>query len=239
MEIRRETKKKEEKPAGASPLILAMKGHPGAGKSTIARALASSLRCPLLDKDDIRDSTIAIQRHPLFTSSSASAAVAVLLNDLSYEALWRLASTQLRLGLSIVVDSPLSRPAHLDRLRHIAAAEGARLLVIECRPKDEEEWRRRIERRGAADDASWHKPCSWKDLQRLLEGYGGCTEYDVGDVPKLVLDTTATAEVGEIASSVLEFVETHRDRTALKLRRRRRLQTQRLKFLGTEIQGFN
>ncbi|GMH09186.1 hypothetical protein Nepgr_011026 [Nepenthes gracilis] len=42
MEIRKGTRKKEEKPAGASPLILAMKGHPSAGKSTIAQALDSS-----------------------------------------------------------------------------------------------------------------------------------------------------------------------------------------------------
>ncbi|GMH17408.1 hypothetical protein Nepgr_019249 [Nepenthes gracilis] len=87
--------------------------------------------------------TAAIHRHPLFTSSSAfvaaAAATTALLNDLSYETLWCLASTQLCPSLSIVVDSPLSRPAHLDRLCHIADAEGARLLVIGCRPMDEEE----------------------------------------------------------------------------------------------------
>ncbi|GMH01116.1 hypothetical protein Nepgr_002955 [Nepenthes gracilis] len=84
--------------------------------------------------------TAAIQRHPLLTSSSTfvvATAITALLNDLSYEALWCLASTQLHPSLSILVDSPLSRPADLNLLRHIAAAEGAQLLVIECKPKEE------------------------------------------------------------------------------------------------------
>ncbi|VAH46406.1 unnamed protein product [Triticum turgidum subsp. durum] len=156
-----------------------MKGHPGSGKSTVARAIASSLRCPLLDKDDVRDCTLHLER---------AAAGSGILNDLSYAVLWRLAERQLRLGLSIVVDSPLSRRAHLDALARLPAAL---VIIVECRPGNQDEWRRRLEERGGvlADDG-WHKPKTWADLERLVEGYQGCTNYDIGDVPRIVVDTT-------------------------------------------------
>lgn len=180
-----------------SPVIVAMKGHPGSGKSTLAHSLAQLLRCPLIDKDDVRDCTATLQ----LTSPTK------LLNDLSYDVIWQIASTQLRLGLSVIIDSPLSRRTHLDRLLQLASSTGAQVIVIECKPKDEDEWRRRLERRGASDGSSWHKPATWHDLERLLEGYGGSTDYQVGeDVAKLVVDTTASGGLEEIVSEVVEFI---------------------------------
>ncbi|KAK7854545.1 hypothetical protein CFP56_031896 [Quercus suber] len=188
-------------------IIIAMKGHPGTGKTTLAESIATALKLPLLDKDDVRDSTSTLQ-HTLPASSASK-----LLNDLSYDVVFSIASTQVRLGLSVIIDSPLSRRAHLDRLVHVASSAGARLLVVECKPKDEGEWRRRVEWRGGGggdgEAASWHKPATWSDMERLLEGYGGSTEYDFGDVPRLVVDTTAGVPVGDLVSRVVEFVDSH------------------------------
>ncbi|KAJ7006286.1 hypothetical protein D5086_004517 [Populus alba] len=181
------------------PVIIAMKGHPGTGKSTLASSLASSLKIPLIDKDDVRDCTISIQ-------NSSPATASKLLNDLSYDVVWQIASTQLRLGLSVIIDSPLSRRAHLDRLVQVASSTGSLLVIVECKPLDEGVWRRRLEQRGKGDQASWHKPSTWQDLERLLEGYGGSTDYDVGDVPKIVLDTSAAVAVDELVSRVVDFV---------------------------------
>ncbi|KAJ6405580.1 hypothetical protein OIU84_013529 [Salix udensis] len=181
------------------PVIIAMKGHPGTGKSTLASSLASSLKIPLIDKDDVRDCTISIQ-------NSSPATASKLLNDLSYDVVWQIASTQLRLGLSVIIDSPLSRRAHLDRLVQMASSTGSLLVIVECKPLDEGVWRRRLEQRGRGDQASWHKPSTWQDLERLLEGYDGSTDYDVGDVPKLVLDTSVSVAVDELVSRVVDFV---------------------------------
>ncbi|MED6124909.1 hypothetical protein PIB30_063405 [Stylosanthes scabra] len=179
------------------PVIIAMKGHPGTGKSTLAHSTASALKIPLLDKDDIKDAVVSLQNaHSLPPS---------LLNDVSYDALWHLAATQLRLRLSVVIDSPLSRSHHLDSLRRIAAHAAAKVVVVECRPSSEDEWRRRLERRGGEG----HKPATWREIEKLLEGYGGCTEYDVGDVPKMVVDTTANVAVDEMCSAVVDFVLSH------------------------------
>lgn len=83
-------------------------------------------------------------------------------------------------------------------------------MIIECRPSDEGEWRRRLEVRGAEDGGVGHRPATWEDMERLLEVYDGCTEYDVGEVPKLVVDTTAPGGVEGVLSNVFEFIEAHR-----------------------------
>lgn len=180
------------------PMIIAMKGHPGSGKSTLAKSIASALKIPLIDKDDVKDCTL-----PLQLTSPAS-----LLNDLSYDAIWQIASTQLTLGLGVILDSPLSRSSHLDRLRRLSVSSAARLVIIECRPADRDLWRRRLEER-ARGGGEGHKPATWKDLEKLLESYGGCTEYDVGDVPRLVVDTTASVTLDELCSAALEFIFSH------------------------------
>ncbi|MFS7900294.1 putative P-loop containing nucleoside triphosphate hydrolase [Helianthus anomalus] len=186
-------------------VIVAMKGHPGSGKTTLARFIAASLGCPLIDKDDVRDSTFTIE-----SQLASDTTIQKLLNHLSYEVIWRMVETQLSVGLSVVIDSPLSHRAHLDRLAKLAESfEGTQLVVVECKPEDEVEWRRRLENRGKNGcDGSWHKPATWRDLERLLEGYNGCTDYDVGEVPKLVLDTTAKdVKVTEHAELVLRFLD--------------------------------
>ncbi|XP_021856499.1 uncharacterized protein [Spinacia oleracea] len=178
-----------------APLIILMKGHPGTGKSTIAAVISAALRCPLIDKDDIRDATLCL----------SSAANSTALNNLSYDAMWRVVSTQIKLGLSVVVDSPLSHRRHLESALHIAG-ESHRVLIVECVPSDEAEWRRRLELRGAEEEGVGHKPATWQDIERLLVGYDGCTEYDVGEIPKLIVDTTA---LDGVLFSVFEFIETY------------------------------
>jgi predicted kinase len=177
-------------------VIIAMKGHPGSGKSTLAKSIASSLKIPLIDKDDVKDHTI-----PLQLTSPAS-----LLNDLSYNAIWQIASTQLKIGLSVVLDSPLSRRIHFDRLRQLAAEYGVRLLIIECRPGDRDLWRRRLEERGGGGG---HKPATWEELEKIVEGYGGCSEYDVEDVARMVVDTTAPVSLDRLCSDALDFIFDH------------------------------
>ncbi|CAA6668606.1 unnamed protein product [Spirodela intermedia] len=189
-----------------APVVVAMKGHPGTGKSTLARAIAAALSCPLLDKDDVRDCTLPVDQFLRHPTGGAGGSAAALLNNLSYQVLWRMTETQLQLGLSVVVDSPLSRRAHLDRLLEATGGAAARVVIVECRPGDEAEWRRRLEERGRSA-GEWHKPANWGELEALLEGYGGGADYDLGGVPRLVVDTTAAGRrIEDQVSSVIHFL---------------------------------
>ncbi|GFZ20615.1 hypothetical protein Acr_28g0013200 [Actinidia rufa] len=115
------------------PMIMAMKGHPCTGKSTLGWAIAKVLKCPILNIDAIRDGMPTAQESPL-------AAAAKTFEDLCYDSLCTIALAQLLLELTIIIDSPLSRRGHLDRLQQLAVSTGAPLLIIECKPQDVYEW---------------------------------------------------------------------------------------------------
>ena len=153
----------------ASALVL-LKGHPATGKSTLAQALARRGAWPLIDKDDIKD----------FTAELPSG------NRLAYDIMWRLVETELRLGLSVVVDSPLSYPAGYATGQALACRYAARLLVVETTVTPGE-WQQRLEerRRGPAG----HKIGSWSAMQELLRAYDGCWRYPIDARHHLRIDT--------------------------------------------------
>ncbi|GFY96239.1 hypothetical protein Acr_11g0005450 [Actinidia rufa] len=160
------------------PMIIAMKGHPCTGKSTIARLLADFLRYPLFAQDDSLDYA----------------------RDKSFEAICRIAATQLSLRIRVIIDSSLTSQAHRDRLVQLAESTSARLIIVECRPSDEYEWRQRLERRAIVDQS--YKPSTWGDLQKMLGKY---EDYDVGAVSKLILDTTKVFREAGLVSATLRI----------------------------------
>lgn len=156
-------------------VLIAMKGHPATGKSTLARALAQRFGWPLVDKDDIKDHTMGLPGG----------------NELAYWVMWQVAATQLALGLSVIADSPLSYPIGYTTAQALAARYGARLLVVETR-LDEAEWRRRLEARAPGE--SVHKLRGWMAMQAQLAAYDGCWQYAIAPEHHLVVDTVQSAE---------------------------------------------
>ena len=155
----------------ASPTLLLLKGHPGSGKSTLAHALAQSLGWPLLDKDDVKDH--------LHTRPDGNVA--------AYAILWQVAARQLSLGLSVVVDSPLSYAVGYETGCKLAAAHRATLLVVET-TLPEDVWRARLDARSRADSA--HKIAGWAAMQAMLAQYQDCWRYPIAPEHHLVVDTT-------------------------------------------------
>ena len=78
--------------SAALPVLVALRGIPGIGKTVLARAVGREPGWPALEKDDIKE--VVYGRTPVA-------------DGLSYHLLFRLAQRQVRQGLNVVVDSPL------------------------------------------------------------------------------------------------------------------------------------
>ncbi|KAL6983218.1 hypothetical protein U1Q18_016609 [Sarracenia purpurea var. burkii] len=182
------------------PVIIAMKGYPCTGKTAIGWRLAQSIRCPLIGQDCVRD-CISSLRHSLQKSPTEAAKH---LDDLSFEAICRIATRQLRFGFHLIIDSPLSRRSHLDRLLQISSSTASHLVIVECKPQDKYVWRQRLELRAAVDGTAgcWYRPSTWEDLEKLFEWYDGCSDYDTGDVSKIIVDTTDHVKIRELEFAV-------------------------------------
>ena len=136
-------------PDRAQRFLVLMKGFPATGKSLLAQNLSRVLQCPLIDKDDIKDFTLGI----------ANA------NELAYAIMWSVTARQLRQGLSVIVDSPLTYPHQFGAGSALASKFGAGLLVVETW-LPEETWRQRLEARDRCE--SEHKIAGWNAMQEML-----------------------------------------------------------------------
>lgn len=149
-----------------TPLLVMLKGHPGTGKSSLARCLARRTGWALIDKDDSRGPLSAIQQSQDGDS----------INALAYDIMFQSAATQLKCGNSCIVDCPLARQALWDTALKLAAQHEVIVALIELEPPSDEIWKARIDARCALPNADFdhlHKPC-WEEVQMLLQRYQNC-----------------------------------------------------------------
>jgi predicted kinase len=170
------------------PLLVALKGFPGSGKSSIGRAISAHFGWPLVDKDDVLDVLID---QPVDAGR------------LAYDAMWRVARRQLLQGFSVVCDSPLSHPIGYRAARRVADETGAILVVVECRCADAAIWRARVEDR-AASGLQPHRATPWSQLMQIRDRVADQASYDIAD-PLLVVDTSG--ELDDVARGVVERLE--------------------------------
>ncbi len=104
---------RDDKCAISAPLLLLLKGHPGSGKSTLAKQIATTFHIAISDKDDSRDCFQAAEEQH-------GPAGGWDLNALSYEVMFRVASSQLACGQSVVIDCPLSKAALYSKVVAVA-----------------------------------------------------------------------------------------------------------------------
>ncbi len=163
-------------PVDPLPCLLVMKGFPATGKSALAQALALRLHWPLVDKDDIKDVILPCPDG----------------NALAYDVMWAIAARQLQLGLSVIVDSPLTYPQAFAAALDLAERAPARLLVVETRLA-QDIWQQRLAKRDAR--ASAHKIAGWRAMQELLVTYNDCWRYPIPPASHLPLDSSLPISV--------------------------------------------
>lgn len=136
----------------ASTLIV-MRGYPGTGKSTIARAIASAIHAPLIDRDILRQVGVDILGN------------LPEIGRFSYELMFALTREQLALGLSVVVDTPLTYRTTYEQARELAQSFQVPMLVVHCQCPPEVQKRRLEGRKGQVSSfqiTSWDEWLRWK-----------------------------------------------------------------------------
>jgi predicted kinase len=148
-------------------VFVVMSGLPGAGKSSIARRLASTLGYCLFELDRIEA--------PLLERISGDT-----LGWGGYEILTALADDHLALGHSVILDCVTWVRPLRARLTRLAHARSAAFRPIEVVCSDEAVHRDRLEarRRRGLPDVPWTRV---EEARRL---------YDPWDTPRLELDST-------------------------------------------------
>jgi predicted kinase len=151
------------------PMLIIFGGLPGAGKTTIAWALARQLGAVYLRVDSIEQ---AIRDSGLVSRS---------LNDAGYRVGYAVAEDNLRLGRTVIADSV--NPLQLTRDAWIGVATRAQVSAIEIEVtcSDPEQHQRRVETR-VSDIGGLGLP-SWQEVVSR--------EYEPWERPHILIDTTS------------------------------------------------
>ncbi|HZU66222.1 MAG TPA: ATP-binding protein [Ktedonobacteraceae bacterium] len=147
----------------ASTFIL-MRGYPGTGKSTIARLLAASLHAPLIDRDILRQVAVDVFGNLPHVG------------QFSYKLMFALTREQLGLGLSVVVDTPLTYRTTFEQAQQLAREFHTPLLVVHCQCPPDVQKRRLEGRKGMVSEfqiTSWEEWERWKPRFEEFDD-GGC-----------------------------------------------------------------
>lgn len=144
-------------------IFVLMRGYPGTGKSTIARAIATALRAPLIDRDIIRQKAVDIfgDAHEV--------------GRFSYELMFALTEEQLSLGLSAVVDTPLTYRETYEKSLKLADKFNIPMLVVHCQCPPEVQKRRLEGRKGTVSEfqiTSWEEWLRWKPRFEEFHDHG-------------------------------------------------------------------
>ena len=97
------------------PHVTVITGPPGAGKTTIAKVLASEMATPLIVKDEIKDT--------IFDGLGWSDREwSRKIGKLSFDILYRLVEAQLEAGVTVMVETAFKPEFDADRFRRLAEA---------------------------------------------------------------------------------------------------------------------
>lgn len=180
------------RPAGAPvPCAVFVAGLPGTGKSTLAEAVAQSLRAPAFSMDwelgtlkpfgVLRPDNTWPMSELMMVSSMAR---------------------QLQLGSDAIVDGAGLRAAERCRMQAVAEALEAVFIGVECVCSDEEAHRGRVGGRSRGIPG-WEATVSWEHVERMRE------LWEPWEEPHLVVDSAVETPASAVAA-VLAAVQASR-----------------------------
>ncbi len=170
------------RPEGAlPPCAILVAGLPGTGKSTLAEALAQSLRAPAFSMD--WDLGTLMPFGVLRPDNTWPLSELMMVSSMA---------RQLQLGTDVIVDGAGLRAEERRRLQAVAQALGAVVIGVECVCSDEQVHRGRLQGRSRGIPG-WAATVSWEHVKRMRE------LWEPWEEPHLVLDSAVQTPAAGLA----------------------------------------
>jgi uncharacterized protein len=166
------------------PMLIAVGGLSGAGKTAVARAIAGEFGLQALSSDAARQSIFGDAKKQAAYGEGAYTAEA---NQLTYRKLIESAARALKNGRSVILDATFREAGPLAMARSMAAETGARWRFIECRLAPElvrSRLAERAARKEGLSDATWEVYLRQREEEASLSAEPGADH--------LILDTSGS-----------------------------------------------
>lgn len=141
--------------------LIVFSGLPGTGKSTLAEAIGRQLGIPVFAKDWLEATLLRSELKPTNEEKSLGYA--------GYELLTILATRQMILGQSVILDSVAASKTIRTTWRQLSDQYNADWRVIECVCLDESLHRSRLKDR-KRHIPGWHE-LEWSEVERVKQYY--------------------------------------------------------------------
>jgi predicted kinase len=173
-----------------TPLLIAMAGLPGTGKSTIAEIIGNRLSAPIISVDPIESAIL----HAGIDADQPTGLAAYLVAE-------TMAEQVLVWGRTVIVDAVNAvEPARLQ-WRDLAERTGVELRIVEVVCSDQDVHRERLEKR--VRNLPHVEEVTWFAVEQSLEDYqewSGATAL----LPRVTVDSVQS--IGANVDSALEFI---------------------------------
>lgn len=123
--------------AGSQPLVVAVMGRSGTGKSTQAHALGDALGWPVVSSDRVRKSLAGVPVHQRADAETRARLYTKEMTEQTYDALFDRAANHIERGEGIVLDATFSKRRQRDALRNRLQATPTAHVFVELTAPDE------------------------------------------------------------------------------------------------------
>ncbi|HZJ14266.1 MAG TPA: AAA family ATPase [Chthoniobacteraceae bacterium] len=180
---------------GSNPLVLAVMGRIGSGKSALATALARELGCAAFSSDQLRKE---LAGRPLFKRTppeQRARLYAPAMNRRTYAALRRRAAKEAKRGHCVIADATFGKALQRAQFKRALANAGARVIFLEAYAGDRT-LRARLRRR----EACTHEVSDARveDFAKLAGAYEPPAELKHNELARVSTAKALKVAVGDV-----------------------------------------